>query len=163
MERQDILLPLKIKSRTQIMELVIYIDRLKEGQEETFDGTISTSFLGTDPSFQETLSLSGTAYVTGEHLILKLQANTAAWMPCSICNELTVVPISLTDFYHAESTKEIPSTFDFSDLLRADLLLQLPLFTECNGNCPERSTVEKFLKTHTNEATKSAQFPFSSL
>ena len=145
------------------MELIIYIDRLKEGQEDIFEGTTSTSFLGTDPVFQETLSLSGKAYVTGDHLILKLQASTAAWIPCSICNELTLVPITLTNFYHAESTKDIPSTFDFTELLREDILLQLPLFTECNGNCPERTTVEKFLKKPTSESAKNAQFPFSNL
>jgi len=159
MHKEDILLSLKFTLRTQVMELTIYIDRLADGQEEVFEGTIPTSFLGEDPQFQETLTLSGKAYVTGDHLILKLEASTAAWLPCSICNEPTLVPLTLTNFYHAESTKEIPSVFDFSVLLRDDLLLQLPQFTECKGKCPERATIEKFLK----EPTTGAQFPFSIL
>jgi uncharacterized metal-binding protein YceD (DUF177 family) len=141
------------------MELTVYIDRLKDGQEEIFEGTIPTSFLGEDPKFQETLTFTGKAYVTGDHLILNFEASTGAWLPCSICNELVLVPLTLTNFYHAESTKEIPSVFDFSGLLRDDLLLQLPQFTECMGKCPERETVEKFFK----QPCKSAQFPFSSL
>ncbi len=145
------------------MELTIYIDRLSDGQEEVFEGTISSSFLGNDPKFQDTLSLAGKAYVTGDHLILKFQASTAAWLPCSICNEQTLVPVNLINFYHAESTKEIPSVFDFSKLLREDLLLQLPQFTECNGKCPERKNIEKFLKEPSLNASGNAQFPFSGL
>jgi uncharacterized metal-binding protein YceD (DUF177 family) len=145
------------------MELVIYVDRLKDGSVEKFKGTISTDFLGTDPLFGSELSVSGEAYVTGEHLILKLQASTEAKLPCSICNGLTCVPLKLTDFYHAEPISEIPSVFDFSELLRQDLLLQLPLFAECEGNCPEREEIKKFLKKETSAALHNVQFPFSDL
>ena len=145
------------------MELTIYVDRLKEGQEELFEGTISTSFLGKDPLFQETLFLSGKAYVTGDLLILKLEAKTAAFLPCSICNEQVLVPLILRDFYHDKDLKEIPSVFDFSDLLREDLLLGLPQFAECGGNCPERQSIKNYLKEPSKEDTSSVQFPFSNL
>src|SRR3989339_723154 len=145
------------------MELTIYADRLKEGQEEIFEGEISSSFLGEDPGFQDKVYLSGKAYVTGDHLILKFKAKTAAWIPCSICNQPVLVPLVLEDFYHAESLDEIKSVFDFSNLLREDLLLQLPLFTVCKGNCPERSSLKKFLKSPSQEGSNNAQFPFSNL
>lgn len=143
------------------MELVIYVDRLADGEVEKFEGTISSAFLGTDPGFQDTVSLSGEAYVAQDHLILKLQAKTAAKLPCSICNELTEVPLELTDFYHAEPLESIGSSFDFSNLLREDLLLQLPQFAECEGNCPEREKLKKFLNKPAT--VDSSQFPFSSL
>lgn len=149
------------------MELVIYVDRLKDGLVEKFAGTTNTEFLGKDPLFQENLTLSGEAYVTSDHLILKLQAKTVTWLPCSICNELTEVPLSLSDFYHAEPLSEIPSVFDFSELLREDILLQLPLFVECGGNCPHREEIKKFLKNPAEESVKGSlhdvQFPFSDL
>lgn len=149
------------------MELVIYIDRLKDGLVEKFSGTTDTEFLGDDPSFDKTLTLSGEAYVTGDHLILKLQAKTMARLPCSICNELTEVPLSLSDFYHAEPLSDIPSVFNFSELLREDILLQLPLFVECGGNCPQREEIKKFLKKPAEESAKGSlhdvQFPFSDL
>ncbi len=145
------------------MELKIYVDRLKEGQEEVFEGTLPTSFLGTDPLFQETLFLSAKACVTGDLLILKLEAQTAAFLPCSICNEQVLVPLELTDVYHDKDLKEIPSVFDFSDLLREDLLLGLPHFTECKGNCPERQSIKNYLKQAPEQDTSSVQFPFSNL
>ncbi len=146
------------------MELIVYVDRMKEGQEELFEGTLSTSFLGKDPGFEATLDLLGQAYVSGDHLILKLEAKTGAFLPCSICNEPVLVPLALTNFYHAEPLSEIPSVFDFSNLLREDLLLQLPLFAECGGNCPERQSIKNFLKeTSEEDSTKSVQFPFSNL
>ena len=145
------------------MDLTIYVDRLKEGQEELFEGTMSTSFLGTDPHFQETVFLSAKACVTGDLLILKLEANTTAFLPCSICNEQVPVPLELADIYHDKDLKEIPSVFDFSDLLREDLLLQLPQFTECKGNCPERQSIKNYLKQSPEQDTSSVQFPFSNL
>lgn len=145
------------------MELTIYVDRLKEGQEEDFEGEISTSFLGEEPVFEKTVSISGKAYVTGDHLILKLKAKTGAWMPCSICNENVLVPLVLDEFYHAESLDDIPSVFDFSNLLREDLILQLPQFTECGGNCPERASLKQFLKKSNQEEPSHSQFPFSNL
>jgi uncharacterized metal-binding protein YceD (DUF177 family) len=145
------------------MELKIYVDRLKEGQEEIFEGTLPTSFLGTDPLFQETVFLSAKACVTGDLLILKLEAKTAAFLPCSICNEQVLVPLEITDVYHDKDLKEIPSVFDFSDLLREDLLLGLPQFTECRGNCPERQSIKNYLKQSQEQDTSSVQFPFSNL
>jgi uncharacterized metal-binding protein YceD (DUF177 family) len=149
------------------MELVIYVDRLKEGQTETFSGDISSDFLGDDPSFQDNVKVSGQAYIAGDHLILKLQAETAAWLPCSICNQPTLVSSTLVDFYHAQPLEDVSSIFDFSSLLREDLLLQLPFFAECEGNCPERESLKKFLKTPSESSPDGSvfnvQFPFADL
>ncbi len=147
------------------MELKIYIDRLKEGQKETFKGKISSDFLPKeqDLSFEKEIELSGEAYTAGDHLMIKLNAKILAFLPCSICNKPTEVPLILSDFYHAESIEEIPAgVFDFSELLRTDLLLQLPKFIECQGKCPERDTIKKYLKQEVSQKDNT-NFPFSIL
>ncbi|MGE5195829.1 MAG: YceD family protein [Anaerolineae bacterium] len=129
----------------------IYIDRLKDGRSEKIEEQASSDFLDVQEeelSFPETVSIKAEAYLTDDHLIIHLSAKTLAKMPCSICNESILVPIHLSDFYHAEPLNELKSPiFDFTSLLREALLLQLPSFIECRGGkCPERETINKFLK-----------------
>lgn len=148
------------------MELVIYVDRLKEGKKEFFTEEITTEFLEDKNLFEKSLSLSGETYVSGDHLILRLKAKTVAKIPCSICNELVTVPIEI-DVSHAEPLEEIRSIFDFGPLLREDIFLQLPKFAECQNNCPERKNIQNFLKASSSKApTESqggSQFPFAGL
>lgn len=143
------------------MELIIYVDRLKEGKKETFSGEISTDFLQDKDLFEKKLSLSGEAYVSGDHLILRLRAKTIAKLPCSICNELVSVPLEV-DISHAEPLEEIRSVYNFSALLREDIFLQLPKFAECRGKCPEREKIKDFLKP-SSPVPSNAQFPFQGL
>ena len=145
------------------MELVIYVDRLKEGQEERFEGTISSDFLGDDPYFEPLVFLAGKAYIAGDHLMIKLKAKAGAYIPCSICNEPVLVNLELQDFYHVEDLKEISSVFNFSTLVREDLLLQLPQFAECGGKCPEREALKHILQSKETTKPSDVQFPFSNL
>ena len=146
------------------MELKIYVEQLKDGQKETFKGKISSDFLPKEKDlfFEKEVSLSGEAYVAGDHLLIKLAAKAIAFIPCCICNEPTEVSLTLSDFYHAEPLEEISSVFDFSELLRTDLLLQLPKFVECQGNCPERKNIKKYLKEETAQSSN-VNFPFAGL
>ncbi len=150
------------------MELKIYTDRMRDGQGDSFKGTVVTDALipkEPDVTFSDTIELSGEAYSAGDHLILKLKAETFAWLPCAICNEPVKTPIILSDFYHTEPLESISNgVFDFSELLRNDLLLELPLFAECQGKCPQREDIKKFLtKTNEKDSSQHAQFPFSGL
>ncbi len=147
------------------MELKVYVERLKEGSQETFEGTVSSDFMPKEAElfFEDEIKVSGSAYIAGDHLILDLQAQTAAFMPCSICNKPTKISLTLSDLSHAEPLEEIKSSaFDFSEVLRTDLLLQLPNFAECEGGCKERAHMKKHLEP---ELLKSSNhhFPFSSL
>ncbi|MCX6987995.1 MAG: hypothetical protein NTZ52_00570 [Chlamydiae bacterium] len=154
------------------MDLQLFIDRLQEGQIEKFSHELPPEALGLtdiDLSFTEKVSVSGTAYVAIDHLILKLQADSKISMPCSICNEQTEMKIELSDFYHTELLSDISGgVFDFTQLLREDLLLQVPHFTECNkGKCPERESITHYLKKETALAATSnsgpTHYPFSNL
>ncbi|MES2200082.1 MAG: hypothetical protein V4489_07955 [Chlamydiota bacterium] len=147
------------------MELKIYVDRLKDGQKDIFKGKVSTDFMPKEQDlfFEKDIELTGEAYVAGDHLMIKLTAKVLAFIPCCICNKPTEVPLILSDFYHAEPLEEIPaSVFDFSELLRTDLLLQLPKFIECQGKCPERDSIKKYLKQESSK-TDNINFPFSLL
>ena len=150
------------------MELKVHTGRMKEGKAEVFSGDIQANSLlpnESDLLFPESLHLSGEAYLAGDHLIIKLEAKTSAELPCAVCNTPSKVPITLHDFYHAEPLEEISSgVFDFSDLLREDLLLELPQFTECKGSCPERENIVKYLKDGVKTpSSHDIQFPFADL
>ena len=151
----------------KLVELKIYIDRIKEGQTETFEGTLPSSpLLPTEPDlwFDPTVHISGKAYLAGDHVILQLSAKVVAWIPCAICNQPTATKLELADVIHTEPlTSFVSGIFDFSPVLREEILLEIPRFVECSaGKCPERAFIQKYLKS-TNNTSTHAQFPFSNL
>ncbi len=150
------------------MKLNIYIDRIQNGQTDTFEETIPSSpLLPTEPGlfFDPTLHVSGKVYLAGDHFILHFYAKTQAWIPCTICNQPTGIAVELSDVTHTEPLTSFTSgIFDFSELLREYLLLEIPRFTECSaGHCPERANMQKYLKPANAPLSNSAQFPFSNL
>jgi hypothetical protein len=75
-------------------------------------------------------------------------------------------PLLVEDFYHAEPLAEIPSAlFDYTELVREAILLQVPAFAECRqGNCPERTVIKKFLtSTEAPPSSPDSHFPFAHL
>jgi len=148
----------------------LYVDRLGDGDKEKIQEIASPEFLDIhekELSFPHPVSITGEAYLVDQDLILHLKISTDAYIPCRICNDPVKVPIIIEDFYHAEPLQEISSKlFDYTDLLRDAILLQIPPFAECrDGNCPERESVSKFLKK-TSPAKGPSEpnyFPFSDL
>ncbi len=143
----------------------IYADRLQGGQVEKINFQADSDFLDikeTDLTFPKPISIRGETYLADDHLVLHLKAETEVKVPCSICNEAFIIPISLHDFYHTVPLEELKSAiFDFRELLREDLLLQIPQFAECSGGkCPERSSLSKY---SAKKEKQDEQFPFSQL
>lgn len=129
----------------------IYIDRLRDGDTEEFDQKVPPDFLDVceeDLHFDDPVSFRGEAYFADGDLILHFFIATTATLPCSICNEPVKVPIEEFEFYHAEPVSEIKTgIFNFKELLREAVILEVPGFIECNnGNCPNRQNVSKYLK-----------------
>lgn len=145
------------------MEPKIYVDRLREGQTESFKGSVPSCFTQEEAlRFEDTVECQGEAYIAGDHLVLKLKAKVGVEIPCSICNEWTKVFLELKDFMHTEPLEDISSgVFDFTELMRADLLLELPQFAECNGSCPERNAIKSFIRS--SDLPEGTHFPFSGL
>ena len=127
----------------------IFILRLKEGEQEIIEETLAPTFLDIheeELTFQAPIAVSGKASVADTTLILQLAIETEALMPCSICNQKIPVKIAIPDLCYNESLDEIKNgVFDYQEVLREAILLELPYTVECNGGaCPERETLLKY-------------------
>ncbi len=146
--------------------LTIYLDRLHQGESETFQGPLDPSFLEckeTELCFDAPVEIEGKAYIANDHLVISAHAKTTAKMPCIICNEMIFVPIEVTHFYHTKALEDCSSsTYHFAPALRDQILLELPRYVECEGGCKERDSVKRFIKNSSSEK-EDTHFPFSGL
>lgn len=149
--------------------LKIYIDRLKGGQTLKIDETLPPNFLDVDEEdllFEDPIQLKGEAYLANEHLIIHLNIETTATLPCNVCNDPVHTPIVIKNIYLTESLSKIKgATFDMTDEVRESILLQTPLFTECRqGKCPERENLKKFINHLPKKSNDGiVHFPFADL
>lgn len=147
-------------------QFLILIDRLKGGRTEKIADSFSPAFLEieeNDLKFDEPVLVKGEVYISEDQLILHLFASTNAIMPCSICNEMFKTNLKIENFYHTVPIEEIPSAiFDFREILREALLLELPKFAECSqGKCPSRASIKSYLRSE--KSAEKAHFPFKDL
>jgi uncharacterized metal-binding protein YceD (DUF177 family) len=146
----------------------IYIEQLREGHEEKIHEKLDPSFLDIqepDLVFDAPVELEGVAYLAEHELVLHWDIRTEAIIPCSICNEPVKVPIHIQNFYYSEPIKEIKSgVYNFKDLLRETILLEVPAFAECDGGCPRRQEYQKYIKEPSNQASDDEGYqPFADL
>lgn len=135
----------------------IYVDQLREGQEEIIDEQLDPGFLDVDDPdlvFKQPVRLEGVAYLADQELILHWNIQTEALVPCSICNEPVTIPIQIRNFYYSEPLSQIKSgIYYFKDLLRETILLEVPAFAECQGgHCPKRQQYAKYLKQSSGDS-----------
>lgn len=142
-------------------ELKVYIDRLGGEHEEEICESLSPAFIDVeekDLQFSKPVQIKGKAYLAEHHLVIHLDIETVALIPCSICNAQVEQKISLKSFYHTEELENIKGQiYDYTNLLREAILLEVPSYVECKGNCPERDRIKNYL--HKGEV----QFPFADL
>lgn len=145
----------------------IYVEQLRDGNERQIHESLSPDFLDiqdADLEFQKPIDLKGVAYLAEDELVLHWSALTEALVSCSICNEKVAVNIEVVDFYHAEPLSDIKSgIFNFKNLLRETILLEVPAFVEHNGNCPKRKEIQKYLKEPTPDQSDEGYHPFADL
>jgi uncharacterized metal-binding protein YceD (DUF177 family) len=127
----------------------IFVGRLKVEHEERIEEILSPDFLDiqeAELAFQAPVYLRGIADVADEMFVLRLVIETELIMPCAICNQGTAIKISIPDFYYTEALAEIKGgLFDYRDILREAILLEIPYTAECNsGHCPERAAMAKY-------------------
>lgn len=139
----------------------IYIDRLKDDHIEKIDETLEPSFLDIqekDLMLTTPVSISGSAYLANEHLVLDLKITAQLELPCTICNKFAPFPVEIATGAFTVPIEEIKGAiYDFSDDVRSQILLKAPPFLECNsGQCPERKDINKYFKKPNNT-------PFSDL
>lgn len=127
----------------------IYVDRLRNGRDEDIEEILSPEFLDfneEDVHFEDRIKIQGNAAVVDETLVLRLGIETQMVIACCICNEKVKVPVGPITFLHIEPLVAIKSAiFDFKEVLREAILLEIPQKSECNqGNCPERELIKKY-------------------
>ena len=141
----------------------IYIRRLSEGNQERIEETVSSEFLEIseqDLQFGNTVSIQGMASLVDETLVLNINATTEAMLPCAVCNMPTQVKISVRDFCYTEESRQISDgIFDYREMLRESILLEIPYTAECcDGNCPSRDEILKKYVSRSDSCFASLDF-----
>lgn len=137
-------------------EFKIYVDRLRNGEVEAIKERVSPDFLeqsDEELSFDMPVAFNGEAYLAEDELILHLNIETVAKLPCSICQKRVEVPLTISDFYHAEPLSELKDAiFDFQGPLRETVILNAPQLVECSGGkCPERENIKQYLNKNSGD------------
>ncbi|MCB1180837.1 MAG: hypothetical protein KDK55_02275 [Chlamydiia bacterium] len=129
-------------------QFLIYVDRLQNGHKEKIELELDPAFLGKmewGVEFQKPVIIQGECYTTKGELLVHLEMKTEVTLPCAICNELVKHPIQIRNFYCVESLNRIKNgTFSFKEIVCEEILLDVPLTTECNDNCPKRGELAKY-------------------
>jgi len=149
-------------------QLKIYVEQLKTGYKEKINLQVSSNFLDLhedELAVAPSISIQGEAYTTGDNLILCLSCKTEVQLPCSICNTMTRVSLEAKEIAHSQELSELPSSiFDYSGVVREELLLMIPHFIECQkGNCPQRLEIQPFIKAEKPASAPDVHFPFKNL
>ncbi len=133
-------------------DFTINTDRVGKSGPIKINFETDTGFLEVNESrltFADSVKIEGEAYVVEGELILNLKASCSVQMPCVVCNQPASRPVEIKNFYHAENVKQIRGAqFNFSQILREEILLEVPHFIECNlGSCPERAFIKSYIKS----------------
>ena len=130
----------------------IHVDHLKTDEVEEISEALSPDFLELLPSDDvkavKPIAVKGEAYIAGDYLIVSLHIATQLQIPCAVCNEVFSFTVDLPDFVYEEPLEDIKhGVFDFAELVRETVLLEVPFYPQCGGtSCLNRAHVEKFLK-----------------
>jgi uncharacterized metal-binding protein YceD (DUF177 family) len=151
-------------------EFKIFVDQLRDGHEKIIHESLSPKFMDVhenDLDFKKNIELDGMAYTAEDELVLNWNIQTEALVSCAICNEKVPVAINIDNYYHTVPLAEIKGAiFNFKDLLRETILVEVPAFAECNqGECPKRQEVSKYLKEPSQDKTdeEDGYHPFADL
>ncbi len=145
--------------------LEIYLEKMQNGGQEVINTSSSPSFMDVDEwsvQFESPISVRGRAYLTHDHLVLHLSAQTVSRIPCSICSEKVDVGVRVPEFCHAKKIGEIKGrVYNYSMLIREAILLETPTYVECDQKCFKREELNQYLCSP--HAKDRAQFPFRNL
>lgn len=145
----------------------IFVEQLRAGNVEKINEELKPDFLDIhekELSFSDPVFLKGEAYLAENELILHFTIETLAELPCSICNGAVKVPIKVQNMYHHEPLSVVKSgIFNMVDVLREAILLEIPPFVECEGNCPKRKEIEKYMRKPQADNKEPGYRPFENL
>lgn len=131
-------------------QLPLFIDRLTEGRTEVIQESIDPALLeisDDEINCTEQVIVSGEAYLAEDFLVISLTIKTRCALVCRFCNEVFSYPIAITSKLEEVGLEEIRGAcFDLLPLIRELILLELPLYPQCDGaSCKNRSRIEPYL------------------
>lgn len=128
----------------------IYVEQLRDGHIEKLNESYEPAFLGIeekDVSFMDPVLVKGEAYLAEDELILQLNIETQVILPCVVCNDRVKVPLAIHNAIQAVPLSEVKGgVLNIKELLREVILLDTPVFAECEGKCPHRNEISQYLK-----------------
>lgn len=147
---------------------IIYLERLRNQRgEEELELKLSPDFLDVTEeglSFDKDVRVSGRASLVEEELILEFEAQTEAYISCTICCQPVLTKVVTGSVIHAVPVSEASSgVWDMRPLIREEILLETPLFAECGGACPEREALSPYLSKPQEKKGVEGQQPFAGL
>lgn len=140
----------------------IYVEQLRDGHIEKLAETFEPAILevqDADLFFADPVEMHGDAYLADDMLVMHVAASTYANIPCRICNEPVKVKVGFEGFYHAVPLDEVKGgIYNYHPVLRETLLLEVPPLAECHqGKCPQRKTLQKYLKKESAPGEKEVE------
>ena len=127
---------------------LIYVDRLRDGTTEDLLFETSSDFLEVEDGevlFTGPVHCKGSAYLAEKELILHASLKVQAKMNCKICGKEVNVPLHVEDLYHVVPLEKVRSgSYDFSTCAREEIILSVPHFAECDGNCSKRKELDQY-------------------
>ncbi len=139
-------------------EYKIYVDQLRNGREQIIQERLEPDFLDIQEEgllFNQPVELTGKVYLAESELLLRWNVKTIALISCRICNRKVPVEIHLSNVYHSIPLSDIPGgIFNYKELLRETILLEVPTHVECEGSCPQRKEYAKYLKEPSDQQPK---------
>ena len=144
--------------------LRLFIDRIRAQEREALDLELDPDFLDIhekELAFLDPVKVEGEVYIVGEEVVIALRAETVMRMPCAICNASVARPLQV-----AWTSAEPVSSFrhgvvDLREMVRENLLLEVPLVVECEGSCPARAEVAIYM--HQKQEEETGFHPFADL
>lgn len=147
--------------------LKIYVEQLHGGREQLFSESLDPEKLqltGGEASFRATVRVEGRAYLAEEELVVCYDTATRVELPCAICNAPVELSFNLKALYECVPLEEVRGGIYYLDsAVRTALLLELPHYVECGGNCPERKSLAPYMKREREEEEDEGYHPFAEL
>lgn len=150
-----------------IEELKVFLSDLDSGLCSKLDVSVSPEFLNVkdaDLAFVDPVHVQGDVYLAGDELIAKISCHTHASMTCKVCNEMTKVEVAVEGLYFTYPRSEVVNgQFNCTELVREAILLDLPAFAECGGDCPQRDSLGAYLADTSDSTEEEVYRPFADL
>ena len=144
-------------------ELVIYIDRLHQGKKYELNIVVDSSFMEIEEGFLvigDKITIVGSCYLVEQEVHLCFTIKAPYKVPCKICNEWVAEELYIEQLHHQMPLTDIQGpSFDFSQIIREALLIEVSNFSECNhqqGKCKYREEVKHYFSSSNDSETRSS-------